>query len=143
MTIVTTDIVAFIEKRLDEDWTTAMDVPNQRWQDSAGFVETWAGKVGPFQTRPEPVGDMRRMPGAARHAALHDPDRTLRAIDGTRKIVALCAEVIGDRDLGGYGKFGLLRDDPQALAITLAVETLLRIAAEWSRHDDYQQEWRP
>jgi hypothetical protein len=44
--------------------------------------------------------------------------------EARREIIEWCNEVIGDRDLSDYDKFGSLREDPNALAVTLAVEVL-------------------
>lgn len=54
----------------------------------------------------------------------NDPASVLRRCAADRDIVEWCQEVIGERDLSRYGQDGLLKDDPQALAVTLAMETL-------------------
>lgn len=58
----------------------------------------------------------------------NDPAAVLRRCAADRDIVEFCAEVIGQRDLSRYGEFGALKDDPEAMAVTLAVETLLNLA---------------
>lgn len=63
-------------------------------------------------------------------------------IQSKREIIQWCAEVIGDRDLSTYGQFGALKNDPDALAVTLAVETLRRLAVPFGWHTDYRPEWR-
>jgi uncharacterized protein DUF6221 len=58
-----------------------------------------------------------------------------------RGVVEWCVEVIGDRDLSTYDQFGCLQDDPQALAVTLAVETLRLHALSYADHPDYDPAW--
>jgi uncharacterized protein DUF6221 len=42
-----------------------------------------------------------------------------------------------------YGEVGALKNDPDALAVTLAVETLRNFASPDADHPDYREEWRP
>lgn len=67
--------------------------------------------------------------------------RVLREVEATRRIVDWCVEVIGDRDLSQYGEFGALRNDKQALAVTLAVETLRLLTVPFADRPGYQEEW--
>jgi hypothetical protein len=69
--------------------------------------------------------------------------RVLAEVDAKRRIVKWCEEVIGDRDLSQYDQFGSLKDDKDALAVTLAVETLRLLALPYADHPDYREEWRP
>lgn len=75
--------------------------------------------------------------------AAHDPARVLRDIEAKRKQLGWCVEVVGDRDLSRYGEPGLLKDDPDALAVTLAVEMLRLLALPYSDRPGYRPEWRP
>lgn len=77
------------------------------------------------------------------HMADHDPARVLREIDSKRRQVEWCVEVIGPRDLSRYEEVGSLKDDPDALAVTLAVETLRLLAAVYADRPGYQESWRP
>lgn len=62
------------------------------------------------------------------HIVWHDPKSVRRLVRAHRRIIDWCVEVIGDRDLSRYGEFGALKDDPQSMAVTLAVETLRELA---------------
>lgn len=75
------------------------------------------------------------------HIAAHDPARVLRETAAKREQVAWCTGVIGDRDLSRYGEPGLLKDDPEPLAVTLAVEILKLLAAPYSDRPGYREEW--
>jgi hypothetical protein len=109
--------------------------------------ETW-----PSQTRPnDPRWMMRRTYGesvqdvpasAGGHIILNDPAYVLADIAAKRRIVGWCAEVIDDRDLSGYGQHGALKDDPDALAVTLAMETLRLLAAPFDEHPDFDLAWQ-
>lgn len=67
----------------------------------------------------------------------------LAEIDAKRRILDWCTEVIGERDMSRYGQHGALADDPDALAVTLAVETLRLLALPMAGRDGYREEWRP
>lgn len=75
--------------------------------------------------------------------AEHDPARVLREIEAKRQQVEWCVEVIGDRDLSRYDEVGSLKDDKDALAVTLAVETLRLIAWPYDARPGYRAEWTP
>lgn len=64
------------------------------------------------------------------HIARHDPARTLREVVGKRKILAECLDAI--KDQGNWGE-----DGQQGLA----EEILPALAAIYSDHPDYDQEW--
>jgi hypothetical protein len=72
-----------------------------------------------------------------------DRNYLLADIEAKRRIVDWCAEVIGDRDLSRYHEFGSLSEDKDALAVTLAVETLRLLALSHAKHPDYREEWQP
>lgn len=73
-------------------------------------------------------GDPGTQVANMRHIARHDPTAVLRRITADRKTLEWCTEVIGETDLSNYGETGSLRDHPQALAVTLAVETIRNLA---------------
>lgn len=72
-----------------------------------------------------------------------DPARVLPEIDSKRRQVAWCVEVIGDRDLSRYDEVGSLKDDRDALAVTLAVETLRLLAEPYNARPGYRAGWAP
>lgn len=77
------------------------------------------------------------------YIAEHDPSQRLREIDSKRRQVEWCVEVIGDRDLSRYDEVGSLKDDRDALAVTLAVESLRLIALPYDARPGYLAEWAP
>ena len=70
------------------------------------------------------------------------PCRAQRTIAAHRAIVAWCVEVIGDRDMSRYGEPGLLRDDKDALAVTMAMETLRSLASIYELRDGFDPSWK-
>lgn len=74
---------------------------------------------------------------------IEEPDVVMIDVAAKRRIIDWCVEVVGDRDLSRYGEFGALKDDPEALAVTLAVETLRLLAQPYAGHPEYRAEWRP
>lgn len=107
------EIAAFLGARLDE---------NQLWADSV--LEDWPADF---------AGDP---PPEQAHALFVVAD-----VKAKRQIVDWCMEVIGDRDTSRFGEFGALRDDPQALAVTLAWETLRLLASISDYHMDFDRAW--
>lgn len=79
----------------------------------------------------------------AEHMVDHDPAAVLADIAAKRAILDWCTEVIGDRDLTTVDQFGSLRQDPQALAVTLAAETVRLLAWADADRPGYRDEWRP
>lgn len=69
------------------------------------------------------------------------PEYLLADVRAKQRIFEWCVEVIGPRDLTNYGQLGCLADDPDGLAVTLAVETLRLFATPFAFHPDYQPEW--
>ena len=63
-------------------------------------------------------------PSHAAHIALHDPARVLRQVEAMRKILAECDEWM------------------TAYAPTGAHRILLALAAVWSDHPDFRDDWR-
>ncbi len=77
------------------------------------------------------------------HVTRYSPAHIMVEIAAKRAIVDWCAEVIGDRNLTGYGRPGALGNDPAALAITLAAETLRHLAQPYTNQPGYQPQWTP
>lgn len=75
--------------------------------------------------------------------AYSNPSQRLREIGSKRRQVEWCVEVIGDRDLSRYDEVGSLKDDKDALAVTLAVETLRLIAWPYDDRPGYLAKWAP
>jgi len=84
------------------------------------------------------IGEFRTA-GHARFAAWSAPIYAVRRTTTDRMTLRRIKEVIGDRDLSRYGEPGLLDGDPDALAVTLAAETVINLAAAY----DHGSEGRP
>jgi len=127
------DITEFIAARLDEDEAAA----------NAG-----ARRVGmPWRAEPQPgtpgglVIDELGLVGstggryAAEHIARHDPARALREVKAKRAIVRRCGWSVNEPDQYPNGLVS-----PRA---ALSRQNLFDLAAVWSDHPDYRDEWRP
>jgi hypothetical protein len=151
------DLVRWLGEQLDEDERIAKVATPGPWRQH----DTHLGQYGHTATvlsgernetdlrawlpsmSQESWDEARNVWADAVHIAAWDPARVLREIDAKREQIAWCVEVIGDRDLSRYGELGALKDDPDALAVTLAVETLRLIAAPFSVRPGYRAEWVP
>lgn len=136
--IVVDDVLAFVRARLDEDETDARDAASRSadWERAETPPARWGvpdppaeilsgGKL--FMTFAEDKG----APLAVAHVLRHDPARVLRGVEAKRRIVAEYeAAHTPDDDLGF--EHGWKR------GLGMSVEAL---AAEWSTHTDYRQEW--
>jgi uncharacterized protein DUF6221 len=108
------------------EWSAGGDLGNSvSLKDGSGYVAT-----GPYDYM---SWELRQ------HIARHDPASVLCCCAAARETIELCVEVIGERDLSNYGQFGLLKDDPNSLAVTLAVETLRNLATGYGITQEAQQ----
>jgi|SRR6185437_2622484 len=144
-------ITEFLRARLDEDERVAREAGSGNWTRECGHLG-WNGEELPpsHDMCCVVAGDDIRIydegghgPEQADHIARWHPARVLGEVEAKRDVVAWCIEVIGDRDLSTYDQFGCLRDDPQALAVTLAVETLRLLASPYGTHPDFDPAWAP
>lgn len=152
------DLVDFVHARITEDEACAVAAGGRDTHEGAGQWTRRCGHLNNDATAPLPPGhdnccvvdgditiydEGGHTPEQADHIARWDPARGLAECEAKRRIVAWCVEVVGDRDLSNYGEVGCLRDDRDALAVTLAVETLRLLALPYAGHPDYREEWRP
>ena len=133
---MTGDLIAFLNARLDEDEAAAKGAAGDVWE----YRDTWVW-CGPFEVADIFGGaDMEEIGG---HIARHDPARVLREVAAKRAIVATVsayeAKIDGEWGCchsatgiaGGYCP-EIRPDDIRALR---------ELAAVWSDHPDYRQEW--
>ena len=145
---VTVDLARWIGVQLDEDERIARAVVDAQfitcaeWHARGPFGD--GDRFGNVQSdnREQIVEEDLLWPHAA-HIAAHDPARVLREVDVKRRQVEWCVEVIGDRDLSRYDEVGSLKDDKDALAVTLAVETLRLLAWPYDARPGYRAKWAP
>jgi hypothetical protein len=108
-----TDLIGFINARLDEDEAAANEVHRPR---SCGSVD----RDGEFD--PDPIW-----------CSCDYPARALREIGAKRAIVRRCAARMNEMDAYPNGLVS-----PRAL---LARQALMDLAAAWNDHPDYREEW--
>lgn len=147
------DLIAFLRARLNVEESAAFTV------ESFGFSSPWAtgtrlwieGEkkyLHSVVTWTQHGADHRVLVRGdngtvAEYIARHDPAREQEEIAAKRRIIDWCEEIIGDRDLTRYGQFGALKDDQDALAVTLAVENLRSLGLPYAAHPNYREEWKP
>lgn len=126
------DLTAFITARLDED----------EWMASVAL-----GSLPPYPLEPLRDRAGERLPEQyAAHIAIHDPARVLREVAAKRAILAehtSFAPGIGpSRGEPCCMRCGAGFDDVY-LTCPWPCDTLKVLAAVWSEHPDYRQEWAP
>ena len=145
------ELTAFLKTRLDEDEAAAVAAAH----DSARLAGrgTWSTELGTIVTDAEdpdwaicdltPFVDDECL---ARHIARHDPARVLREVAAKRAILAQHGWFIPDV---GWSKgerccncCGAGMDDVY-LTAPWPCETVKALAAIWSYHPDYREEWKP
>lgn len=111
-------LTAFIAARLDEDEAIARaagDATPPPWHAAGGDIMSRAdGRCAANADGPE-----------APHIARHDPARVLREVAAKRAMVAECVRTCEYEDYGH----------------ALAGAVIKVMAAAWSDHPDYRQEW--
>lgn len=139
-------LIAFVSARLDEDEAAAkaavdssMRAKCAQWiayPDGNGYVIGDAG--GHF------ASCLIGGEGIARHVVRHDPARALREVEAKRAILAMYEER-DDYYLPKGVHDGRDPDERQCDAAAKAAyrDALEAIAAVWSDHADYRQEWKP
>jgi hypothetical protein len=138
------ELIAFLRKEIALDERIALAVQDNsapfdgQWKVDGEALRTYNDWVLAYRQDGKPF-----RPGVLDHIAHFDPARQLREVKAKRAIIDGCIEVIGRRDLARYGEFGLLKDDPDALAVTLAVDTLHLLAVPYADQPDYRKKWRP
>lgn len=118
------DVTAFVKARLDEDVAALGYVEPGPWTSSGPYVGSAAGIIA--QARHTETGA---------HIARHDPARVLREVAAKRAIVAAYAKADEWVNVSAGAT--------AAYARQIMDETLRHLAAVWSDHPDYRQEWAP
>ena len=124
-----TDLLAFLTARLDEDEAAAKAAWGVEWD--------WRYVAQPFGERPSIAHTV--------HIARHDPARVLREVEAKRAILAEHGPANGGRDSDrcrvctAIAHTGVGHTD--ARRFRAPCPTLLILAAIYSDHPDYRQEW--
>jgi predicted Zn-ribbon and HTH transcriptional regulator len=144
------DLIAFIERRLDEDERLARDALHPDAVSPGEWVTEQHG------THSEPnrchIAEDRRghywsvafevfIPNAE-HMARHDPARVLREVEAKRRVLARHHE-----ESHVYGQIcrgcGFEGDNEDPRNFIDECEELRDLASVWSDHPDYRTEWSP
>jgi Family of unknown function (DUF6221) len=130
------DLIAFATARLDEYEAAAKaaaSVAGPGWHH--GHFDHMGSRPTAmiFSAAGSPLADMLHYDDEemAPFIVRHDPARVLREVEAKRAIVSRCAEAIRDQGIWG--------EDGQA---ALAEDVLRHLAAIYSDHPDYRQEWK-
>jgi hypothetical protein len=122
--VVTSELVAFLKTRLDNDEKAARAAAAVRWQDEDDWQD-----VDPWMALP---------PAIAIHALRHDAARVLADVEAKRRIIALNDEATTDAQSSDYLVAGPAR------LLGRAFEPVLRLLAlPYAAHPDYRPEWAP
>lgn len=138
---MTADLIAFITARLDEDEQAARAVgmPDIWRADSSWAAELLNPLPSQRQAHPGYVPMITQ--ADLDHIARHDPARVLREVEAKRRIIEAAEEASG-LDIQVDGSFRVGRRD--TTAEPYIGDVILRaLAAAWSDHPDYRQEWAP
>lgn len=141
------DLIVFLNARLDEDeaaakaaasvagpdWQFGRDFPTSYLRSSAGSIladtlHSGDGEIGP-------------------HLARHDPARVLREVEAKRAILELhqgdASEYGGSGYRAGEMACRMCGADDGWWGVAWPCPTILALAAVYSDHPDYRQEWKP
>lgn len=141
---MTTDLIAFLRARLDEDAAVARAAAEHddgAGHDVQGAPGTWTfvpdedffGAVHPGGAIGPRVGHVNRA-AWGQHIALHDPARVLADIEAKRRIIRAHEKWCDGRCAAPYPEGGF------DAAHYWSIESL---AAAYAAHPDYREEWRP
>ena len=126
-----TDLIAFLNARLDEDEAAALEsyYEGQRWLTEEEGVYRWPD---------DELVHMADRKADARHIARHDPARVLREVAAMRRIVHRCerASTVPESVVS----FTRGQDDGYRQACMDAVADLASVDSD---HPDYREEWKP
>ena len=136
------EMADFLQARLDEDESAA--------REAAGLTENWVADrpaLGVVLVDGEPLIE-GHITGLTEHIARHDPARVLREVKAKRAIVAMHRLVFEDyRDGDGMERSSAdcakCGTDGRYTSDTYPCNTLRQIAAVYSDHPSYREEWKP
>lgn len=151
------DLIAFIEARLAEDEQIARAAPGPSWEGGDSYLGTderdllWGEWSDGFMQNDASV-----------HAARHDPARVLREVEAKRRLLALHRHVRYVNPLDAASKFEedhrqAFDEPPLYVGCVLChydsrheenypswwCDHVQLLAAPYSDHPDYRQEWAP
>jgi uncharacterized protein DUF6221 len=132
------DLVAFLNARLDEDERIALAATPGPWhaQEDAVFAGSHRPpgySRGIAITRASYTGSILDHSANATHIAYHDPASVLREVATKRAIIGSYQALAASEDTSRWHEGELF-----------AMEAVVRwMAAIWSDHPNYRQEWKP
>lgn len=137
------DLVKFIQERTDEDERIAKAATSPPWSADGMSVRGHERPYADSTGRATVLVVRHTWPQESAHIIRHDPARTLREVEMVRAILAEHATVTAAfsgqicRVCWTTRKEGPLEGDPYPC------RTLRLVAAIWSDHPDYKEEWKP
>jgi len=112
------ELVAFLNARLDEDEAAARAAASGPWMSDTG------------------------VDAVAKHIARHDPARVLREVAAKRAIVEFYIEPPNGIRTGNIEVLSAERESGSAPRVLTVIEAIaLDLAAVWSDHPDYNPAW--
>lgn len=123
---MTSDLIAFLTARLDEDEAMALEIQQRDWRIGNAVDPTQPCHIHTFP-RAELVADGLNWL-VAEHITRHHPARVLDDVDAKRKAIEACTYFLHDSEAG---------PDPCAATVLAA------LALPYADHPDYRDEWRP
>lgn len=137
---MTTDLIAFITTRLDEDERTARAVTGSgSWSAYLeGGDDGWAIETVPGGDPAAIIGDK----AMTDHIARHDPARVLRELEAKRRVLRLYTNALSalEHRSGFASQRNVIQDET---CVEILGEALRAIATAWVTHPDHRQEWLP
>jgi hypothetical protein len=146
--VVSTDLIAFLTARLDEDAAASQSATGGPWRAEGDAVfapncQPPGFSRGIAVTRASYTGDVLDHPANADHIARHDPARVLREVTAKRAIIATVFAYEAKID----GEWACCHSATE-IAAGFCPETrpddiraLRELAAIWSDHPDYRNGW--
>lgn len=127
------ELITFLLARLTDDELAARDAAHGPWHVEGGYPQRISNAaavlVAECYTTPEAP------PWEAEHITRHDPARVLREVEAKRAIMALLAETEACLNRG--------YTDIERGAQLVLLRACQCVAAVYSDHPDYKQEWAP
>lgn len=134
------ELIAFITARLDDDELAARNAGGEAWDFTGSLCEVRVreadgalGRIIAYCRHGNPLPDDLAL---AIHIGNSDPVRVLREVEAKREIVRQYCEsreLLSERET-----YDLVRSAVGALRFAV-----VQLAAVWSDHPDYRQEWKP
>lgn len=139
-------LVEFLAARLDEDEAAARAATAGPWHDDGGCISSAGYQITDYGAYTRADGEAeeweeRQQHADSAHIARHDPARVLREVAAKRAIIELADEASGlDQSVDLDRRVGTRDMEEEPFVGDLI---LRQLAAVYSDHEAYRDEWRP